>query len=69
MNAQKWLMLVLTATLTGCATPIRPAPDCALPPPLPEAVRSQADRQQESYSKRASWLLEWFETQIGIGRR
>ena len=70
MSVPRLLILVSMLTLTGCAAHMPPAAiECSPPPALPEAVLKQAESQQETYSKRARWLLDWFETQIGIGRR
>lgn len=69
MSVRKWLMLASMLTLTGCATPMPPVLDCASPPQLPEAVRSQADQQRPSYSERGKSLLEFFETLIGTRQR
>lgn len=64
MNAPRSLILALILALTGCATPIAPALDCASPPKLPEVVQKQADQQRPTYSERGKPLLEFFETQI-----
>ena len=60
----RWPILATALALSGCATPIPVVTECALPPPLPQIVLDQADRQQPSYSDRAKSLLELFETLI-----
>lgn len=69
MSVPRLLILASMLALTGCATPIRPAPDCALPPALPEPVTKQAEQQQPSYSEWAKPLLDWFSRQIEIAPR
>lgn len=68
MNARNWLIAASILALTGCATPMPVAMECAPPPSLPQVVRDQADRQQPTYSERARPLLDWLETLIGTAR-
>jgi len=64
MNAQRWLTVVSIILLTGCATPMPAVLDCASPPQLPESVRMQANRPQQTFSERGKPLLQLFETLI-----
>jgi hypothetical protein len=69
MNVPRSLILASMLVLTGCATPLTVSKECALPPPLPESVQQQADRQGPSYSEWAKPLLDWFVRQIETAPR
>jgi hypothetical protein len=65
MSVRNLLIAASIATLTGCAALTPPAAiECSPPPALPEAVRKQADQQQETFSSRGSGLLRFFEMLI-----
>ena len=69
MNVPRSLIAASMLLLTGCAKHIAVSGECALPPPLPESVQAQADRQGPSYSDMAKPLLDWFVRQIETGQR